>query len=172
MDQLLPDYWESRDLYEAMTTTRFLGLTEIALRVLKQMRERRPNKPIVMICGPITSGGLGSEVLNTARFATAVQILKVNGHSVFDQLPFETHMKRLLQTCPPEHLLEHFYGSIFDSYYIKRAYFLPLWRSSIGSRWERKRLAELCIPMVNFPKDFLVRVENGRELFPTALSLA
>ncbi len=133
------------------TTTSFEELTHIALHIL----ERAP-QPISQVCGPMTSGGLGSLEKNLAVFEKTVITLKERGEIVFNQLPFEDPMARikLLKNKGGLNLLETFYRPIFESGFIKRLYFMYGWENSSGSRWEFKTARNLGIEIFYLPPHF------------------
>ncbi len=116
----------------------FEKLCEVAFSVL-----RRIPGGAIMICGPMTTGGLGSLHMNLARFRTVTNLLALRIPNIFTQLPFEDAMQRIKQRDGyykgPEHLLDAFYGSIIDSGLLVALYFLHDWETSEGARWEHER---------------------------------
>lgn len=116
----------------------FEELCEVAFSVLRCI----PGGAI-MICGPMTTGGLGSLHMNLARFRTVTNLLALRIPNIFTQLPFEDAMQRIKQRDGyykgPEHLLDAFYGNIIDSGLLVSLYFLHDWETSDGARWEHER---------------------------------
>lgn len=101
----------------------------------------------VMVCGPITSGGLRCVVKNTARLEGAIEMLAHLGEPVFTQLPLSGAITRISGNAAYyrglDHLLETVYLPLFQSGYLSRLYFLPGWQSSLGATWEHARALEL-----------------------------
>jgi hypothetical protein len=55
-------------------------------------------------------------------------------------------------------ILDDFYLPIFQSGRISTAYFLPLWPTSFGARWERQTVCDCRIPIVEFLPEWLAEV--------------
>lgn len=132
-------------------------VAKIALTALGRLRSS--GHQIVQICGPITTGGLGSVEANVARFKFAVQRASENGFVVFDLPAFQEAIGRVtnFQKDAPYNwgILDDFIGKVLGSGYISRAFFLPGWESSTGSKWEREQLKRLEIPFQDFPAEWL-----------------
>ena len=136
----------------------FEELAEVAIGTLKKMSKLK--KPIVQICGPVSTGGLGSIDKNLDRFNKAIIAAKGNGLQVFDQVPFEKEIKRISQKYPITNgycmpILDVFYKKIFESGHIKVALFLPDWKSSSGATWERNLVTRLGIEVREYPQQWL-----------------
>ena len=116
----------------------------IASRVI----DRLP-KPIVTVCGPIATGGLGSVEKNLHAFNQKIIELQNKGLNVFDQMPFEEPMqefkKKLQKGEYLESILTDFYLPIFESGMISESYFMPGWESSHGANWEHEQFERLGI---------------------------
>lgn len=125
-----------------LKATTFEELVEIAQEILTRIP-----KPVSIVCGPITSGGLGSPEANMAEFTLRINQLKTGGHNIFDQMPFEPHMWRIKKTPyydpTRDHLLETFYGTLFVSDAFDTFYFIPGWRDSYGASWEHNLVLAL-----------------------------
>lgn len=132
-------------------------LADVALIILERMS--LSNREIVQICGPMTTGGLGSREANMARFQLAIERALQNGLFVFDQLPFQAGMIRLSAAKAAGQydmgILEIFYRKVFESGYIGRTLFLPLWQSSTGTTWEYARVTRLGIIVEDYPAAWL-----------------
>src|SRR3989338_4934806 len=135
-------FW-SKDVLESLETCQnFLCLSDKAIRVIEKMQPG----PVAQVCGPISTGGLGSIEKNLAVLNNAVKNLKARGLTVFEQHPLEKHIRRL---CDAEmfeaykkgdmRLLEEIYLPIFKSGYIHELHFVPLWNTSIGTAWEHEQ---------------------------------
>ncbi len=103
---------------------------------------------LVMVCGPITTGGTGNQIHNFEIMNAVVRGLKRQERKVFDQLPYELGLRKLLFKweaegntgyCSP--ILDVFYTKVFGTGAISEGWFIPGWESSTGARWEREQLA-------------------------------
>jgi hypothetical protein len=132
---LTRQYWPEEVIREVECATTMSDLTKIAKSIIEKMRT-----PIVQVCGPISSGGKGNVTDNLFTFSKAIAQLQTEGHSVFDQMPFEKNLHRIIKGMIYEDaqhaILHEFYEPIFDTGKIKTLYFLPDWKSSNGARWE------------------------------------
>jgi hypothetical protein len=102
---------------------------------------------LAMVCGPISTGGTGHQVLNFEVFNACVRGLEARGKRLFNQIPYEYGLRKLYHKweeagnsgyCMP--ILTTFYARIFESGRITEGWFIPCWQSSFGSRWERDKL--------------------------------
>ena len=151
-------YWTDHHNHRLNQAETFEELADIAIDILSQMSKE--NKPIVEICGPISTGGLGNIKDNLDRFEKAIKIAEQKGMYVFRQTIFEKAMEKIAPKYPVTdgyHLdiLEIFYRRVFSSGYIKIAMFLPDWESSKGARWERNIVYELGLEIREYPEDWL-----------------
>ncbi len=140
----------------------FEELSIVALDVLKKMNES--GEPIVEICGPISTGGLGSLEKNLERIKRAIETANKNGLQVFDLIPFESAISRLMIKYPKTDgyclpILDVFYRKIFESGYISRALFLPDWQSSRGATWERNITKSLNIKIEEYREEWLEEID-------------
>lgn len=152
-------YFTENHMHRIDKAETFEELADIAIEVLQKMSEIE-NKPIVEICGPISTGGLGNRKNNLERFDNAIKIACDKGMCVFTQLPFEKTIEKIVYKYPVTdgyHLdiLEIFYRKIFSSGFINKALFLPDWESSKGARWERDLVTELGLEILEFPIEWL-----------------
>lgn len=140
-------YWKPADTAALETANSFAELSEIALRVLKRMP-----KPVGQVCGPISSGGLGSIPANLKRFDETIERLIRDGNSIFDQVPFEDCLFRLKGKdqglSSKNRLLTEFYLPLFESGLVDTFYFIPGWESSQGAKWEHAQAKRLGITIV------------------------
>ncbi len=108
---------------------------------------RRMPSPIGQVCGPISTGGAGSIEKNLKRFEIAIADLQNKGLNIFDQMPFENPMHRIISQKSDgkydNSILNDFYLPIFESGMVKKLYFLPDWESSTGARWEHEQAKRL-----------------------------
>lgn len=141
----------------------FEELADIGLSMLKQIS--LSGKPIVQICGPISTGGFGNHKKNLAYLEKAIEVANKKGLQVFDQTPFDDAMAKLSEkyaktegyTLP---ILETFYKKIFKSGLITKVIFLPDWQSSKGATWERNVASQFHMKVEDYPKEWLAKIKN------------
>lgn len=130
-------YWNEISYQEALLATSYGALGRVALAILYRM------PPFVgMVCGPITTGGLGSLELNLLLFNETIETLVRLGVNLFDQVPFEEYIARIAddQGARNNHqLLREFYLPLLETKRITRLYFIKGWESSEGARWEHEQ---------------------------------
>ncbi len=139
-------YWTKKDGQDVKKAKCFDDLSKVAMRVLGRMPQ-----PVGEVCGPITSGGLGSREKNLAAFLKTIDELLAQGKTIFDQLPFEEKLYQFTQAKWYQgglQLLNEFYMPIFKSGLIDTFYFMPLWHTSMGAKWEHEKAEELGIRIV------------------------
>lgn len=157
-------------LHRALT---YGELSAVALAQLTRMSKSLMLPSIV--CGPISTGGLGDKMLNIARFEQVVNHFVSKKHGAhFNQIPFEEPLWRVQdyrKTQEPDvthplgagnPLLEEFYRPLFESGFIGAMYFIKGWQSSIGSTWEHELGGLLGIERFYLDDAF----EVSREPFP------
>lgn len=136
-------YWEQEDHIALEKASSYIELFRLAEKILKRMPA-----PIGEVCGPISTGGAGSVDKNMEKFKAAIKELQEKGLNIFDQMPFEIPIHKILKTKNlgdkyDNSILEDFYLPIFESGMVKRLYFLPDWESSVGARWEHDQAKRL-----------------------------
>jgi hypothetical protein len=128
----------------------------VAMDILKHMPH-----PIIMVCGPVSTGGVGDIHKNIEILNKTIIKLSSQGNHVFSQIPFEDKLQLLKEKFGRSHeekaqiLLDDLYLPIYKSGLIKKFYFIHGWESSHGARWERKIAATCQIEIEDLPKDFL-----------------
>ncbi|MEZ4180468.1 MAG: DUF4406 domain-containing protein [Candidatus Doudnabacteria bacterium] len=135
----------------------YSDLCEIALEQLNKFADQQ----IVQVCGPMTTGGLGSFEKNMEFFNRAITVLEDQGYIVFNQTSYNNDMLRIYaqtnENGYPQDLLVDFYEPIFKSKLIKELHFLPKWETSVGSRWERATAQKLdFIKILDFDPQLLI----------------
>jgi hypothetical protein len=146
LDRLDDDpFWGSADRDKAESSVDFESVADIAVHIAARMPQ-----PLCVVCGPIRSGGLGDVALNLERFAQTIRLLRIQGWSVFNQLPFERHLWRIEQLPgkKPLDILDVFYGRLFRSGLIRQMAFMPEWQTSFGTSWEHEQAVRQLIPIV------------------------
>lgn len=133
-------------------------LKEIALEILKDMPQ-----PIGEVCGPASTGGHGSLQKNLEIIEKTTHKLADQGEHIFNWLPFESRFQALKSSHGKDDheknqfLLDRFFLHIFNSGFVKKAFFINGWQSSHGASWERMQAERLGIEIVDLPADFLER---------------
>lgn len=135
-------YWEEADWLDLEKAESIKDLFVIAERVINRMP-----RPFGQVCGPITTGGLGTTKNNLEVFNNEIIKLQNEGVVVFDQMPFEVPMQRLKVSMTNDlcekSILVDFYKPIFESGNISIFYFIKNWESSNGAKWEHNEAKKL-----------------------------
>jgi hypothetical protein len=145
INEITKRYWEEKDFQDLEKAQSVKDLFTIAERIT----ERMP-KPFVQVCGPISTGGLGSIESNLKVFDEVILSLQNTGLNVFDQRPFEATMQRLEEQKGAylKDILTDFYFPLFNSGKISAFYFIPKWETSFGATKEHEKAKELGIPII------------------------
>jgi len=131
-------HWNTQD-QEALNKARsYADLLAIARDVISRME-----KPVVQVCGPISTGGAGDMAQNINRLGKVINTLEAKGVEVFNQIPFQVRIQTIavakkMQDYEHE-LLEEFYRPLFEKGLIQELYFMPDWQTSAGTRWEHEQ---------------------------------
>lgn len=125
----------------------------VAIMYLRRVK-KLAGRPLVQVCGPISTGGLGDRTRNVQRLSLAIHACAYRKLPVFNQLMFEDMVARFSPDHHPDaydwRILEKFYLSVLYSYLIDTLYFLPDWQTSKGARWERAMGEELRLNMQDY----------------------
>ncbi len=140
----------------------FKELLDHALPILREisLHARSQTLPVIQICAPMTTGGLGNLEANMARFYKAVALAQQKGYIIFNQGPFDTAMARLAEADTAQGrychaILEVFYRGIFASGDLHALWFMPGWESSFGCRWEYQVGGEHSLFLADYPQELL-----------------
>ena len=127
-------------------TASFKELVPIAMQIINRICP-----PVGFVCGPISAaGGTKSVKRNTEIFQSHIEFLERKGLKIFNQLPFEKTLWRILAEGKNEsNLLKDFYQPLFDSGAFNIFYFIPGWESSYGASWEFRKAQELEITIIH-----------------------
>jgi hypothetical protein len=148
-------YWGKKDLSLLRKAKNLRDLVKIAEHVLIKM----PN-PRAQLCGPISTGGMGSVEVNIKNLQKSIKILELKGINIFDHLKFEPILDKLSVNWeqsgfyPDVPILEDFYGKIFEMGLLDVIYFLPNWSTSFGARWEYDYANKLGIKTFILPNNW------------------
>jgi hypothetical protein len=139
-------------------------LAEIALVILERMAKKK--KPIVEICGPMSTGGFGNIKDNMELFEAMIDSATEHDLTVFNQVVFQDAMVRLLPKHSEHHyawdILDIFYRRIFDSGLISEFLFSPNWYTSRGACWELLESLKVCINRRDYPVLWLPPIWQAR----------
>ncbi len=124
-------------------------LTELARSTIEQLANMP--QPIVRVCGPLTTGGLGYEE-NARRLARAEAVLTEKGYTVFRFGDAEASIQG--KAFSHEVIMTVFHEPILVSGLIAEAFFLPHWNESKGATIERDLCATYSITIAEFPEEW------------------
>ena len=123
---------------------------------------RSPNQKIWFCSGPLRNGienGSYRDENLKVFFQKLHQFSK--NHLVFDQLPFDRFIERLIASgYPTETIFEKFFGRIIRSGYIDSLYMLNGWEKSGGALYENKVGVECQLHIEGEKGVIINRVEN------------
>ncbi|MEX2008458.1 MAG: hypothetical protein WD850_03145 [Candidatus Spechtbacterales bacterium] len=146
-------HWTKEELEQVATMDSYEDMLALAMQILPRIPE-----PVVQVCGPISTGGMGSVADNFRIFDMAIELLIAGRENVFDQRPFEHAVQNIkrkgVETGYLMGLLDDFFLPIFETGYIAKFYFLPGWETSKGASWEYEQAKRLGIASV-MPHDWM-----------------
>lgn len=124
---------------------------ELAHIALANLADRRG---LTEVLGPISTGGVGNQPDNILIFTACINGLIRRGENVFDQMPYEEDIWRLIAAWRKNGgvdycmlTLEVFYRTIFESGKIVKGFSIPARVKSRGQKWEIEELTRLGIPI-------------------------
>ena len=153
---LSDQYWTENDIERLRMAKTLEEAGDIGVMILERMHAS--GKEIVQVCGPMTTGGLGTLSENMERFAIAIEQARAHGLLVFNQIPFQEAIERLTSHLDEEYctdILDIFFRKILGCGYVSRALFLSDWESSRGARWEWDFVRSCGIPASPYPDTWL-----------------
>ena len=154
----MSEYYTRRILVQITKTRTYGDLLSISAGILRAMAHDHPFKPIVKLCGPVSTGGKGSRKENLKVFSRAIERMQADGLFVFSQMPFEDDMERIFKSSPDfqgTRLFEEFYLPMFKSGRIKILCFLPGWECSTGATWEHEQARKMNIPRIYLAESYI-----------------
>lgn len=144
LSNITKQYFKEEDWQDIEKAESVKDLYEVANRIMN-----RVPKPRIQVCGPISTGGKGSIDVNLEVFNNRIKELQIEGFNVFNQMPFEDPMHKMMLKISKEEYMESilsdFYLPIFEGGYIDELHFLPDWQSSYGANWEHEQAKRLGI---------------------------
>ena len=148
LSNLTKKYFKKEDWQDIDKAESIKDLYIVASRIMNRVPE-----PRIQVCGPISTGGKGSINANLEVFNNKIKELQSEGFNVFDQMPFETPMHKMILKFMTkdkymESILTDFYLPIFEGGYISELHFLPDWKSSYGANWEHEQAERLGIKII------------------------
>jgi hypothetical protein len=151
------DHWTEDEKAALEGVASLEEAADIGISILKRMKAE--GKPVIQICGPMSTGGAGSIEKNMSRFEAAVDTAVQNGLTVFNQIPFQNAIIRVTdyyEGAPYNtDILEVFYRRMFESGYMDGILLLPDWESSKGAIWERELALKLGMNIEDYPIEWL-----------------
>lgn len=148
---LYPMTTEELAAYQSATSYR--EAASVAVLYLRRVK-KEAGRPLVQVCGPISTGGLGCRTRNIERLRLAMYGCMHQGLPIFNQLMFEDMVARFSPGHGHESydwkILEEFYRSVMYSYLIGTLYFLPSWQTSKGATYERALGEELRLTIADY----------------------
>lgn len=144
VSEVTKQYWTQSD-FDALSAAKTIrDVFMIAQRIRNRMTDT-----VAQVCGPINNGGRGSVEENLLYLNQIIKELQNSGVSIFDQMPFEETLHRIIHDTSSgqkyENVLTDFYEPLFRSRMIQKLYFVPGWESSRGAQWEYSMAQELGI---------------------------
>lgn len=147
VNKITKQYWTDSDFIDLEKTKTIQEVCCIAMRIVSRMPQG-----IGQVCGPITTGGIGSIEFNLEYLNYNICELQEKGIHLFDQMPYEETFHRIInnqsEVEKSESILEDFYKPLFIQKKIKTLYFVKGWESSYGANWEYQKAKELGIDVV------------------------
>lgn len=161
-------HWEDHHIQRAKTAEDFTLLGELVCEVAEKMP-----KPLFMISGPMTTGGMGHYSKNILLFQHAIEEAREAGIHVFNQTMLEEHLQRLLRNwfaSNPDskyctYVLTDVYETLLSSGHIQGLYFMPDWETSYGARFEREAAERLNLALHDYPIDWYEKAKERTKKF-------
>ena len=155
MTTTAPDWIKSK----AVQASSLSALAMIALEELTKVGDN-----CALVCGPVSSGGMGNVADNLAVFNATIASLRRADPQVFDTLPFEAGIIGLRNDFEADPanagrsflmpLMSEFYQPLCAHPALTHAYFIPGWEASFGSTLQRGMLIALKRRIVDLPADW------------------
>jgi len=135
------EYTELYDFEKIANSSSMPELANIAISILEKLSFFGE---VHQLCGPMSTGGFNQRETNIKLFTFAIEVAREKGLLIFNQIPFQKAMVRLSSLASQgqykQDILDFFYLPVFQSGFVKKILFLPLWETSLGAVWERNVL--------------------------------
>jgi len=137
-----------------------VALSKLVDEALLEISKLKP--PTIQFCGPISTGGFGNVTDNLEYLYSVIQASTERGLSVFNQVSYEERLDHILKDHHEYDypLLDFFYNPILTSGKISGLVFLPLWNTSVGSKWEHDIGQSLHLPIHYLESMLISEVET------------
>lgn len=162
-------HWGEVHISKAAEASELAHLGILAVEIAEMMP-----KPLFMISGPMTTGGMGEYAKNMILFQHAIDEAVRAGVHVFNQTMLDEHLQRLvrawyIQNPTAEYcdgVLTDVYETLMQSGHLMGVYFLPDWQTSRGARWEREAGERLGLQQQDYPHEWYTKaVARTNEFF-------
>ena len=90
------EYYTEERILAIKKSQDYKDILLVAWDILEDMNDDFAPRLIAMLSGPISSSGKSSQIENLAIFSRAIQRISTGGLAVFDQMPFEDDIGRLV----------------------------------------------------------------------------
>lgn len=150
-----------RELYR---TLRFDSFAELGHHALLDAAQERAfyGAPMVLVAGPISTGGLGDKLLNLRRFDRQIHYLLALGELVLDQLAYEAPLIPLIQGFRAMHppgtyvqpIIDDVFVPLIQSGYVGALRLSPDWETSEGTRIEQATARSVGLHLTTFLDDW------------------
>lgn len=160
--EIIPRFEESKD------EKRFFDdCFHLAINVINRMKELYPDRKIIQVCGPISTGP-GSVEDKLTRFNKHIYNLEEKGRLVFDQMPFElvfnVYHKYMKEKGKHSNdgILNLFYKRLIESGLIEEGFFSHGFGISEGAKWEFELMRNIDMPTNVLPENFILNFWEER----------
>ncbi len=147
-------YWDIKLSGQLARARTWQELCQVAVVVLEKIP-----RPIVLVCGPLATGGLPTREENRHVLNLSTSRLRMTGLNVFDRTPFEDKSFEVTQYWKRQNRLGldnrrgvEFDEPLLNSKWFSKAYFLPGWGNDLQARRERELLTQQGVAVHDFPQ--------------------
>ena len=142
-----------------MTETEgYKGIGKKMLAGLRELRNTSGGEKIFELCGPITTGGVGSIQGNNDKMVRVVEKIRTMGHKVFAHTDYTKEILAIKSELQKHNrfyyydwdLLYDCFDPLFASGLLDGLIFLEDFESSTGARWEYDMALKYGIPIYHW----------------------
>jgi hypothetical protein len=141
------DHWTDEDHHQIKMSPTLRHMADVGTVMIRRLRQRSLTGNVALLSGPMTSGGLENFEANMELFGHCIQLVRERGIVVFNQLPFQNGMIRILgagkklnykpgDTDYPQNIMDDFYWPLLQAGDVTHLMLLPTWVTSNGSTQE------------------------------------